>query len=102
MDNNLSQESLQNDSSNLNNQNNNKDINATKINSKEKYVYSYLNRVKNPFVMLSVEQVSKDLHMGLNQTRDLFEQDDFPSVQVGKRKKVSLTAYLFWKLNNSI
>ena len=72
------------------------------INTKEKYVFSYLNRVKNPFIMLSVEQVSKDLHIGLNQARDLFEQEDFPSVQIGKRKKISLTAYLFWKLNNSI
>ena len=72
------------------------------INSKERYVYAYLNKVKNPFVMLSVEQVCKDLHIGLNQARELFEQEDFPSVQIGKRKKVSLTAYLFWKLNNSI
>ena len=76
--------------------------NKTEINSKERYVYAYLNKVKNPFVMLSVEQVCKDLHIGLNQARDLFEQEDFPSVQIGKRKKVSLTAYLFWKLNNSI
>ena len=78
------------------------DKNKTEINSKERYVYAYLNKVKNPFVMLSVEQVCKDLHIGLNQARDLFEQEDFPSVQIGKRKKVSLTAYLFWKLNNSI
>ena len=76
--------------------------NKTEKNSKERYVYAYLNKVKNPFVMLSVEQVCKDLHIGLNQARDLFEQEDFPSVQIGKRKKVSLTAYLFWKLNNSI
>ena len=76
--------------------------NKDETNSKERYVYAYLNKVKNPFVMLSVEQVCKDLHIGLNQARDLFEQEDFPSVQIGKRKKVSLTAYLFWKLNNSI
>jgi len=66
--------------------------NKNEINSKERYVYAYLNKVKNPFVMLSVEQVCKDLHIGLNQARDLFEQEDFPSVQIGKRKKVSLTA----------
>ena len=83
-------------------QNTEKQTNIQQINSKEKYIYSYLNRCKNPFQMLSVEQVSKDLHIGLGQARDLFEQDDFPSVKVGKRKKVSLTAYLFWKLNNSI
>ena len=66
--------------------------NKNEINSKERYVYAYLNKVKNPFVMLSVEQVCKDLHIELNQARDLFEQEDFPSVQIGKRKKVSLTA----------
>ena len=65
------------------------DKNKTEINSKERYVYAYLNKVKNPFVMLSVEQVCKDLHIGLNQARDLFEQEDFPSVQIGKRKTKS-------------
>ena len=49
--------------------------------------------------MLSIEQVSKDLHIGINQAYELFNQNDFPSVQIGKRKKVSLIAYFLWKLN---
>ena len=65
----------------------------------EQFIISYLNKVKNPLAMLSIEQVAKDLHIGINQAYELFNQDDFPSVKIGKRKKVSLTAYFFWKLN---
>ena len=67
--------------------------------NKKDILNDYLKRYKNPFMMLTVEQVCKDLHIGLNQARDLFEQDNFPSVQIGKRKKVCLISYLCWKLD---
>lgn len=68
----------------------------------EKFILNYLNKVKNPFAMFSVEQIAKDLHIGINQAYELFEQEDFPAVTIGKRKKVSLASYLFWKLNNKV
>ena len=71
-----------------------------KENLKEKIVISYLNKLKNPFVMLSVSDVSKDLHIGINQTYDLFKQKDFPTTTIGKRKTVTLASYLLWKINN--
>ena len=70
-----------------------------KENLKEKIVISYLNKLKNPFVMLSVSDVSKDLHIGINQTYDLFKQKDFPTTSIGKRKTVTLASYLLWKMN---
>lgn len=70
--------------------------------SQKQFILNYLNKVKNPFAMLSVEQIAKDLHIGINQAYELFEQEDFPSVNIGKRKKISLASYLFWKLNNKV
>lgn len=42
--------------------------------------------MKNPFVTLSVLDVSKDLHIGINQAYDLFKQNDFPAINIGKEK----------------
>ena len=69
-----------------------------KENLNEKIVINYLNKLKNPFVMLSVSDVSKDLHIGINQAYDLFKQDDFPTITIGKRKTVTLASYLLWKI----
>lgn len=70
-----------------------------KENLNEKIVINYLNKLKNPFVMLSVSDVSKDLHIGINQAYDLFKQEDFPTTTIGKRKAVTLASYLLWKMN---
>lgn len=65
----------------------------------EQIVIHYLNKVSNPFAVLSVQEVSKDLHIGINQAYDLFKQKDFPSINIGKRKVVTLVSYLLWKMN---
>ncbi len=70
-----------------------------KENLNEKIVVNYLNKLKNPFVMLSVADVSKDLRIGINQAYDLFKQEDFPTTSIGKRKTVTLASYLLWKMN---
>ena len=70
----------------------------TKENMQEQIVINYLNKLKNPFAMLSVSNVSKDLHIGINQAYELFKQNDFPKTQIGKRKIVTLAAYLLWKM----
>ena len=62
-------------------------------------VMSYLAKMKNPFVTLSVLDVSKDLHIGINQAYDLFKQNDFPAINIGKRKVITLASYLLWKMN---
>ena len=71
----------------------------TKANLQEQVVMNYINKLKNPFARLSVSDISKDLHIGINQAYELFKQDDFPSITIGKRKSVTLAAYLLWKMN---
>ncbi len=65
----------------------------------EQVVMNYLNKVQNPFIILSVQDISKDLHIGINQAYELFKQDDFPTITIGKRKAVTLAAYLLWKMS---
>ena len=68
-------------------------------NMNKQVVLNYLNKVSNPFTILSAKDVSKDLHIGINQAYDLFKQEDFPTICIGKRKTVTLAAYLLWKMN---
>lgn len=68
-------------------------------NMNEQVVLNYLNKVSNPFTILSAKDVSKDLHIGINQAYDLFKQEDFPTICIGKRRTVTLAAYLLWKMN---
>lgn len=69
-----------------------------KENLKEQLVMNYLSKTKNPFATLSVSDVSKDLHIGINQAYELFKQKDFPTITIGKRKTVTLASYLLWKI----
>ena len=68
-------------------------------NMQEQIIINYLNKMPDPFVTLTVEQVSKDLHIGINQAYELFKQEDFPTINIGKRKTVTLAAYLLWKMS---
>ena len=68
-------------------------------NMNKQVVLNYLNKVSNLFTILSAKDVSKDLHIGINQAYDLFKQEDFPTICIGKRKTVTLAAYLLWKMN---
>ena len=70
-----------------------------KKNINEQIIMNYLNKLKNPFAILTVSDISKDLHIGINQAYDLFKQKDFPTINIGKRKVVTLAAYLLWKMN---
>lgn len=42
----------------------------------ELIVINYLNKLENPFMILSVKDVSKDLRIGINQAYDLFKQNE--------------------------
>ena len=66
---------------------------------KEQIVMNYLSKIQNPFMILSVQDVSKDLRIGINQAYELFKQKDFPTINIGKRKAVTLTSYLLWKMS---
>ena len=67
-------------------------------NLKELIVLEAVKKLENPFINLSVSDVAKDLKMGLNLTNKLFKDKNFPSVNIGKEKTVTLLAYLIWKM----
>ncbi len=79
--------------------------NVKVIDTKEKnsldeiIVMNYLNKLENPFIVLSAKDISKDLHIGINQAYDLLKQSNFPTISVGKRKGITLATYLLWKMN---
>ena len=64
----------------------------------ELMVMTAIKRLKNPFRNLTVSEVAKDLKMGENLANQVFRRDDFPSVNIGKTKTVTLLAYLLWKM----
>ena len=66
--------------------------------TKELMILNAMKRIKNPFINLTVVDVAKDLNMGENLANQVFKRDDFPSVNIGKTKTVTLLAYLLWKM----
>ncbi len=84
--------------------------NTTLIDTKEKDNYSLkelmlieaIKKIQNPFLNLTVQDVAKDLKMGENSANQVFKRDDFPSVNLGKLKTVTLLAYLIWKMDRKV
>ena len=69
---------------------------------KEQMIIEAIKKIKNPFINLTVKDIAKDLKMGENLTNDLFRRDDFPSVNIGKTKTITLLAYLLWKMEKKV
>ncbi len=53
----------------------------------------------NPFDNITVKEVAKDLKLGENKANEVFRRKDFPSVNIGKTKTISVLAYFLWKLD---
>lgn len=83
----------------MNNQNIRTITKEEKHQMQEQIIINYLSKLQNPFATLSVQDVSKDLHIGINQAYELFKQNDFPTITIGKRKTVTIAAYLLWKMS---
>lgn len=83
----------------MNNQNIRTITKEEKHQMQEQIIINYLSKLQNPFATLSVQDVSKDLHIGINQAYELFKQEDFPTINIGKRKTVTIAAYLLWKMS---
>ncbi len=69
-----------------------------KLTPEEYMAITSIRRVPNPFKMIGINYVMKDLGICKNNAYKLFNRDDFPSVNVGKTHKVMILAYLMWKL----
>ena len=55
-------------------------------------------KIPNPFDNLTVKDVAKDLKLGENKANEVFRRKDFPSVNIGKTKTITVLAYYTWKL----
>ena len=64
----------------------------------EQMAIECVKRLKNPFKMITVETVMKDLNICRTIAYKLFQSDDFPSKKIGKNHQISLIAYLMWKV----
>lgn len=69
---------------------------------KELMIAEAVKKLENPFANLTVQDVAKDLKMGENSANQVFKREDFPSVNLGKPKTVTLLAYLIWKMDRKV
>lgn len=65
---------------------------------KKEMLTKSIEQVNDPFRNLTVKDVAIDLKMNENTANKLFKRPDFPSVNLGKTKTVTLLAYLLWKM----
>lgn len=65
---------------------------------KELILQALENSEYDPFSNITVKEVAKDLKMGENLANEVFKREDFPSVNIGKTKTITLLAYIFWKM----
>lgn len=61
-----------------------------------------IRRVKNPFRMLTVKDVMRDLNICETIAYKTFKREDFPSINIGKSNQVMLLAYLIWKMTKRV
>lgn len=68
----------------------------------QRMVIDTIRRVKNPFVMIGVKEVMKDLNVCETIAYRIFKRNDFPSINIGKSNQVMLLAYLIWKMSKRV
>ena len=84
--------------------NENIELNQTKdktLSIEEVLIKEIFNNFENPYKLLTVIDVSKDLKIGINTAYELFKNNKFPSIKIGKNRKVTLLAYTLWKLQKN-
>ena len=77
-------------------------ITITFDNTQEKMLLDCIRRIQNPFINITVQDVARDLQVGENMAYEIFKRDDFPSVNIGRKWKISLIAYLLWKTQKRV
>lgn len=61
-----------------------------------------IRKLKNPFRMIGVNTVMKDLNICRTVAYKLFQREDFPSINIGKSNQVMILAYMIWKMNKRV
>ena len=70
------------------------------ISAEEQVIIESVKRVKDPFKMLKIEDVAKDLGISFSTAYKMFRQKDFPAIKVGSSRRVAYAAYMAWKVRN--
>ena len=81
---------------------NNNVINQTKdkkYTKAELITIDSIRRVKNPFRMITIKDVMKDLNISESAVYKTFNRKDFPAIKVGKKHLVMYLPYLIWKMD---
>lgn len=55
-------------------------------------------RISNPFKMIGVKEVSRDLKVCEKVAYKIFKREDFPAITTGKSYLVMMLPYLMWKM----
>ena len=87
---------------NYNNTNGKLDNVSTPENTQDKIIIECVRKIHNPFINISVKDVARDLQVGENMAYEIFRREDFPSVNIGRKWKISLIAYLLWKTQKRV
>lgn len=69
---------------------------------KKELVNQSVKSLEDPFKMLTVKDVAKDLYMGENKTNEIFNRADFPSGNIGKTRKIQKLAHILWKMKKGL
>lgn len=72
------------------------------ITTKDRIIIESVKKLDNPFVMIGVKDVMKDLNICKVVAYKVFQRDDFPSVRIGKANQIMLIAYLIWKMDRRL
>lgn len=73
-----------------------------KITPEQRALMLCINKIKNPFKMLTVQDIMKDLNICETVAYRTFKRADFPSINVGKNNQVMLISYLVWKMQKRV
>lgn len=68
------------------------------LTNKDILLLSSINRLKNPFRMIGVETIMKDLNICRGVAYKIFQREDFPAINIGKTKQIMLVSYILWKM----
>lgn len=74
----------------------------SQITPEQRAIMETIKRLKNPFRMLTVQDIMKDLNICETIAYRTFKRPDFPSINIGKTNQVMLISYLMWKMQKRV
>jgi hypothetical protein len=73
-----------------------------KLSAEDLMAIESIRKLKNPFRMIGVNTVMKDLNICKTVAYKLFQREDFPSINIGKSNQVMVLAYMIWKMEKRV